>query len=83
MAKSKQTDMILAYLETHYRITSKEAMEQLGIYRLGARIWDLKQAGHDIRSSMIDVPTRYGDTTKVKQYWLPGKPEYVPGGGKA
>lgn len=69
----KQTEKVRAYLETHYGITAKQAMEELGIYRLGARIWDLKQQGLQIKSAMIPVKTRDGET-KVKMYWLPDKP---------
>ena len=75
----KQTELVKAYLETHYGITAKQAMEELGIYRLGARIWDLKRQGLPIKSAMIDVPTRNGETTKVKMYWLPGKPYDMEG----
>ena len=71
----KQTEMLKAYLENHYGITAKQAMDELGIYRLGARIWDLKKQGVPIKSGFVDVPTRYGETTKVKLYWIEGKPE--------
>lgn len=71
----KQTEKVREYLETHYGITAKQAMEELGIYRLGARIYDLKKTGVPIKSGMIEVPTRDGGTTKVKLYWLAGKPE--------
>ena len=70
----KQTEKVKAYLENHYGITAKQAMEELGIYRLGARIYDLKQHGVPIKSGFIEVPTRDGDTTRVKLYWITGKP---------
>ena len=65
-----QTEQVKKYLETHRAITAKQAMDDLGIYRLGARIWDLKRRGLPIRSQMVEVPTRTGETTKVKEYWL-------------
>lgn len=70
-----QTQMLKEYLETHYSITPKQAMDELGIYRLGARIYDLKKAGVKIKSSLIEVPTRHGETTRVKMYWIPGEPK--------
>ena len=71
----KQTDKVLAYLHEHYGITAKQAMEELGIYRLASRISELKQAGVPIKSAMVDVPTRTGEMTKVKLYWLTGEPK--------
>lgn len=68
-----QTQMVKEYLEHHYGITPKQAMEELGIYRLSARIYDLKRQGVKIKSAFIDVPTRSGETTKVKMYWIPGE----------
>lgn len=70
----KQTEKVKVFLENHYGITAKQAMEELGIYRLGARIYDLKQQGVPIKSGFIEVPTRDGDTTRVKLYWITGKP---------
>lgn len=70
-----QREQIKAYLETHYGITAKQAMEELGIYRLASRISELKQAGVPIRSQMIEVENRHGEKIRVKLYWLTGKPE--------
>ena len=66
----KQTERVRAYLETHKNITPKEAMQELGIYRLGARIYDLKQQGAPIRSGWLETVNRYGEKTRVKQYWM-------------
>lgn len=74
-----QTEKVKAYLETHYGITAKQAMDELGIYRLGARIYDLKKQGVPVKSAMVAVPTRSGEMTNVKLYWLTGKPEEAAG----
>ena len=37
-----QCDRLLNYLETHTAITPLDAWNELGIYRLGARVWDLR-----------------------------------------
>ena len=41
----KQTTRLLAYLQTHGRITPMESWSALGIYRLSARIADLRNDG--------------------------------------
>jgi len=65
-----QTDAVLDYLKTVGPITQKEAIDAIGCYRLGARVWDLKQRGHAIRTEFVRVPTRYGKAAKVARYSL-------------
>ena len=43
-----QTDLILEHLKQGHSITPLEALNMFGCFRLGARIWDLKDAGHNI-----------------------------------
>jgi hypothetical protein len=50
-----QSDQILAYLQTGKSITPIGALRKFKCFRLGARVWDLKQAGHPIQSRMIEV----------------------------
>ena len=52
-----QETMILAYLQTGASLTPLEALERFQCFRLGARCWDLKKAGHDIRSEMVTLPS--------------------------
>ena len=47
-----QNIMILDYLERNGSITQAEAINALGCYRLGARIWELRQSGHMISRRM-------------------------------
>lgn len=54
-----QNNEVLIYLQQHGSITPMEALREIGCFRLGARIWDLKQQGHDIRRVM---ETRNGKT---------------------
>lgn len=42
-----QCERIVDYLDSHVGITSKEAMEKLGVYRLASRIHDLKESGYE------------------------------------
>lgn len=70
--KKSQTDLVLDYINANGGITTRQAYEDLGITRLSARIWELK---HDrklpIDDEFIDVPTRSGEETQVKKYFLP------------
>ena len=44
----KQNETVLAHLRKFKSITPLEAYNDLHIYRLGARIFDLRDMGHDI-----------------------------------
>jgi hypothetical protein len=66
--------MVLAYLKNHYCITAKHAMDELGIFRLGARIYDLKAQGVPIKSGWMTVKNRRGEDCRVKMYYLTGEP---------
>lgn len=43
-----QCRVILDALKTGRAITPASALDEYGCFRLAARIWDLRQAGHDI-----------------------------------
>ena len=47
---NSQNARILRYLEYKGSITQAEAVELFDCYRLSARIFDLKEQGHDIRT---------------------------------
>lgn len=64
------TRQILKHLQSGKRITPTEALAKFGCFRLGARIWDLKQEGHRIVRDMIEVETRAGTTARVAEYRL-------------
>ena len=65
-----QCARLLAYLRTIGPITPMQAWEQLGIYRLGARVFDLRAEGHPIRSDRLTVPNRFGEECRVAVYSL-------------
>ncbi len=52
-AKGSQVEAILRYLEQGNEITPIEALSKFGCFRLGARIWDLKDRGIDIKSRVV------------------------------
>lgn len=49
-----QRSKILQYLQKGYSITPISALDKFQCFRLGARIWDLKDKGHQIETDMID-----------------------------
>ena len=59
-----QTKEILSYLQEGNTLTPIEALTKFGCFRLGARIWDLRNAGYNIEKKMV------GDKKKFAQYKL-------------
>ena len=48
-----QKEAILRHLQSGKTITPLEALNLYGCYRLGARIWDLRDEGYVIRSESV------------------------------
>lgn len=65
-----QTDRILNHMRNYGPITGRVAHDMYGIERLGARVWELKKAGFDIRSEMVEGVNRWGEKVHFKKYWL-------------
>ncbi len=63
-----QNERLLDYLDEHGRITQREAMEELGIMRLAARIADLRAMGHAITRRTVKVTNRYGEKCHIAEY---------------
>lgn len=64
-----QNDLLLSALRKG-PLTSMQILDQLGIARGAARVHELRQAGHDIRSTPIEVSNRRGETCRVALYSL-------------
>ena len=54
-------------------ITSKQAADDYGVYRLAARVHDLRDAGYPIISKKIKVRNRNGQVCYVSEYLLAEK----------
>lgn len=65
-----QTERVLDYLEQHGSITQLEAMNKLGIMRLGARIFDLKESGINIITERVSEKNRFGELVNFARYRL-------------
>lgn len=62
---------VLEHLKRYKKITPLEALKEYGSMRLGAIIFDLRKH-YKIKTNMIDVPTRFGNST-VAQYEFEGE----------
>ena len=65
-----QCNRVLQHLQAYGSITPLEAMQEYGIMRLGARIYDLKKMGYSINSSMETGKNRYGESISYARYSL-------------
>ena len=61
---------VLSYLIEHKTLEPLVAWRELGIYRLAARVNELRADGWPIHSDFLDVTTQFGDTVQVGMYWL-------------
>lgn len=51
-----QCSDILQHMQSKGPITPIEALNDYGCFRLAARINDLREAGHDIKTSSLELP---------------------------
>ena len=65
-----QNRRLLEYLRSHDNIDPLTAWTKLGIYRLGARVFELRQAGHNISTQRVEVPNRFGEKCFIGYYRL-------------
>lgn len=70
---ARQSERLLDWFTRWKSITPLEAQQQLGIGRLGARVFDLRAAGHDIHTERLNVPNRFGETTRPARYHYRGR----------
>ena len=68
--KPSQKERVLRYIEDFGSISSFEAYKDLGITQLGARIWELKKDGIEIRTRWKSSLNRYGEKVLYKEYYL-------------
>ena len=61
-----QNKEILKYLQTGNKITPLEALNLFGCFRLGARIFELKEQGHNIETKRITL----SNGKRVAEYQL-------------
>lgn len=68
MERETQNKKVLKYMRINGSITTRDAAIDLGIYRLSARIFDLRKAGYNIVGDWIY--NEYGTGTRYVRYRL-------------
>lgn len=64
-----QNDRILSHLKRR-PMTSLEAFTKFGVTRMSARVHNLRERGHKVRGYFVNVKNRFGETCRVKRYYL-------------
>ena len=65
-----QNQQILNHLKEHGSITPMDALTLYGCFRLGARVYDLKTQGHDIRCTIECHRNSNGQVKRYARYWM-------------
>lgn len=68
MKRLTQCERVLRHIQDYGSITSAEAIQEYGIYRLASRISDLKKLGVPISKEMVSGKNRYGERTSYARY---------------
>lgn len=63
-----QKERVLKYMQDFGSITQAQAFTDLSVYRLAARISDLRRDGVAIRSQLKAGKNRYGETVYFAEY---------------
>ena len=66
--KPNQCERIVKYINDFGSITTREAMIDLGIYRLASRIYDLTRKDYEFDRKREEDKNRYGETTHFIRY---------------
>lgn len=67
---SKTMQGIYDYMKNHGGITQAEAFLELGVGRLGARIFEMRERGIPIDAQMVQVIKKDGSEAYVAKYSL-------------
>ncbi len=70
MAKRTQADRVLEYIKKFGSITTLQAFRDLGVTRLSARIFELRDRGIIIDSTSVTSKNRYGENCTYAKYYL-------------
>lgn len=63
-----QSDKVFNYIENFGSINTYQAFTDLGISRLSARIWELRNRGINIKKESYKIRNRFGEKITVYKY---------------
>ena len=66
--KKTQGDRLLEYVQAGNSLMRLEAWSMLGIIEAPARISELKAKGHNIKTEMVTVKNRYGESVRIASW---------------
>jgi len=69
MERESQNKRIKAHLESGRYLTPLEALYKFGVFRLSARVFDLKRQGPNIKTDVIDIMSD-GKKKRIARYKL-------------
>ncbi len=69
-----QEELVLKYIKDFGSISTLEAFKDLGITRLSAKIFNLRN-DYNVRDSWDESINRYGKKVRFKRYYLDEKPK--------
>lgn len=72
MARTTQKDRVVAYINEFGSITTWQAYADLGITRLSARIWELKEEGYIFKKDRVKRMNRYNQPVSFDKYMIIG-----------
>ena len=62
---------LLKWLQTHKRgIDGQTALREIGLYRLSGEIHELRKAGHNIKTEMMECEEEDGTITRYARYYI-------------
>lgn len=65
-----QKQRILEFLESGKVLTRLNSWSELGVIEAPARISELREEGHPIKTNMITVKNRFGESVRVAEWSL-------------
>ena len=66
--KPTQCDLILDYMKRFGSINPMQALQDIGCFRLAARISDLKKKGYQIKSERVSYKNRLDEVKSYNEY---------------
>lgn len=64
-----QSERVLAYMRENGSITQRDAV-WIGIYRLSARVYDLRRDGYKVASTLETVQNKQGEKAVIARYTI-------------